>query len=398
MDKPIWTVDQIAAHLTRWQAAWDASAPIEYSFYETVPAHLVQQPSFTAFTLAQRQALADIFTLISDVVPLTFVNVTDNGLKPEAGNERISFYNLNGSTIPFWGAASIFWTEPNGDQLGVIQGSEIVVNRYRADAQGDWGPGDSNPRKLMHEALHALGLAHPGDYNGDSALNYENEAEYQQDSHQYTAMSYWTANNTGADHTIGSVTYYTATPMLHDVAALQLLYGANMSTRTGDTVYGFNSNAGRAAFDINANPFPIFTIWDAAGIDTLDLSGFATASAIDLREGGFTDAGGLTDNIAIAYGAIIENAVGGGGGDAITGNAASNRLDGGAGADLLQGLAGNDTYVVDAVGDSVVEAPDEGSDTVLSAVGYALGANLENLVLTGGAANSTAMSAILSAR
>ena len=39
----------------------------------------------------------------------------------------------------------------------------------------------------------------------------------------------------------------------------------------------------------------------------------------------------------------------------IIGNTGSNTLDGGAGADTMAGGAGNDTYVVDDIGDSVVE-------------------------------------------
>ena len=58
--------------------------------------------------------------------------------------------------------------------------------------------------------------------------------------------------------------------MLYDIAAIQAKYGADMTTRTGDTVYGYNSTANRGAFDFNMNPKPIFTIWDAGGNDTLD--------------------------------------------------------------------------------------------------------------------------------
>ena len=36
----------------------------------------------------------------------------------------------------------------------------------------------------------------------------------------------------------------------------------------------------------------IFTIWDAGGNDTLDLSGYYTPSVIDLREGAYSSAGG----------------------------------------------------------------------------------------------------------
>ncbi|MCO8314543.1 Ig family protein, partial [Pseudomonas mandelii] len=41
--------------------------------------------------------------------------------------------------------------------------------------------------------------------------------------------------------------------------------------------------------------------------------------------------------------------------NSLTGNAAANLLDGKAGADLLDGGAGNDTYIIDNLGDTVIE-------------------------------------------
>jgi trimeric autotransporter adhesin len=68
----------------------------------------------------------------------------------------------------------------------------------------------------------------------------------------------------------------------------------------------------------------------------------------------------------------------------LTGNAAGNLLDGGSGNDTLAGLAGDDIYVIDSVGDVIIEAEGEGIDTVQTALnGHVLAANVENLVLTG---------------
>ncbi|WP_395352726.1 beta strand repeat-containing protein [Variovorax sp. UC122_21] len=82
----------------------------------------------------------------------------------------------------------------------------------------------------------------------------------------------------------------------------------------------------------------------------------------------------------------IENLTGSAFNDKLTGNATGNVLDGGTGADTLIGGAGNDVYVVDSAGDVVTELANEGSDLVQSGTTYTLGANVENLTLTGIAA------------
>jgi len=74
--------------------------------------------------------------------------------------------------------------------------------------------------------------------------------------------------------------------------------------------------------------------------------------------------------------------------NSLTGNAGNDWLDGGAGNDTLLGGLGDDTYIVDTAGDVATENAGEGTDTVLSGISYSLGANVENLTLTGTAANS----------
>lgn len=72
-----------------------------------------------------------------------------------------------------------------------------------------------------------------------------------------------------------------------------------------------------------------------------------------------------------------------GGTDTITGLAGDDMLDGGTGADQLVGGIGNDTYIVDDLGDEVIEGFNNGTDRIESSTSFTLGANVEDLTLTG---------------
>jgi Ca2+-binding RTX toxin-like protein len=81
--------------------------------------------------------------------------------------------------------------------------------------------------------------------------------------------------------------------------------------------------------------------------------------------------------------------MGGLGNDTFYGGADNDYLNGGAGSDILNGGAGNDYYVVDSLGDQVVEASGEGVDSVAASVNYTLSDNVENLYLIAGATVGT---------
>ncbi|HKY01944.1 MAG TPA: putative Ig domain-containing protein, partial [Burkholderiales bacterium] len=86
-----------------------------------------------------------------------------------------------------------------------------------------------------------------------------------------------------------------------------------------------------------------------------------------------TDLGGLSVNEE--FSADIANH--------IVGTSSANTLSGTEFRDLMEGLAGNDTYVVNGTDDVVLEQSGQGADTIQSSVSFELGANVENLTLTG---------------
>ena len=222
----------------------------------------------------------------------------------------------------------------------------------------DWSTGSYNSYSLMHELGHALGLDHPfsGPYPLQMAL----------DTRSYTIMSYTDAphsewvnvtQNLAGTHFWNSSTVVPSTPMVGDILAIQYLYGANTGYNQGNNVYDFDP----------ATPF-YQTIWDTGGQDTLSAARFSQACIINLNEGSYSSLGfrsnwfqysqldwpstpNLTNlydgsnNLGIAWGVVIENAIGGGADDVLTGNPADNRLQGGAGNDTLSGGLGTDTAV-----------------------------------------------------
>jgi len=168
-----------------------------------------------------------------------------------------------------------------------------------------------NLNLILHELGHALGLDHP--FEGVALA-----AAY--DTNHYTVMSYTPDPESGENNDA---------MMLFDVYALQDIWGA-ADYNTGDDTY-----TGSRTDNVD-------TVWDTGGTDTFDASARTNAVRLDLRDGAFSTFGSFED-VAIAYGVTIENAVGGAGDDTLIGNEQANDLSGNGGSDVLKGNTGKDT-------------------------------------------------------
>lgn len=176
-----------------------------------------------------------------------------------------------------------------------------------------------------------------------------------------------------------------------NVSQVQSLTAVNVGSLKLTDSGTVNFSAGAFTGALYLSDFGNRAVLDRAG--TNRVFGGAGADAIIggagieiVRGGGGAD---LIDGGSTANSAAANQLFGEDGDDRLVGGQGADLLDGGAGKDRMQGGLGNDRYVVETVGDTVFESANAGTDSVLSSISFALAADIENLTLTGNAANAT---------
>jgi serralysin len=339
-----YSLDVALAASPRWHGVTAAGTPLTLSyFFSDVPPQYAQLPpgyapaNALAWASLQERTVENVLSEYSKVANITFVRA----VRPSDAD--LGFY---------------FTRSMSSDQYVPVPGSVMQKGTPAGDifvAYQDL----FQPFRIFHDVAHALGLV-----DLDAAINKPGidslglaPSRLFSLAEQDWLPKPWYLVDDSLQIGIAPLTEASG-PMLLDILALQLLYGANTSTAAGDDRYRFD-----------VNPTIYKTIWDAGGYDIIDVSNQTNSSYVTLVPGTYSSIGlrdpfaGFppevrpyatnfqpdmdkwydgTNNLVIAFGATIEDAIGSAADDVLIGNDVSNRLIGGGGNDRLDGGAGID--------------------------------------------------------
>lgn len=337
---------------------WNESA-VSFSFPDADSTFVgnyssAQEPdnSFAELTSAQRQGVVEALSMWSSVANLSFTEITE----PSASG----VIRLAQSSVPDTAWAYL--------PANIERGGDVWFSYHYDYTDPHWQTyGDYAFYTMVHELGHALGLKHPGNYSSSDTSPYMSTSL---DAIQYTVMSYYSYPGASLD-TFPAAASYPQTTMAYDIAAIQYLYGANFNYNADDSWYSFSPTDAK-----------IFrTIWDGNGSDAYDASAYSTGVVLRLEPGAWSvlsndqlaDLGNgvkAPGNVMNAFlyqndsRSLIENAVGGSGGDTLCGSAGDNSLSGGDGSDQLWGEGGNDVLTGGTGADAFWWGHSDGNDSL----------------------------------
>jgi Ca2+-binding RTX toxin-like protein len=324
------------------------------------------------------------------------INATGNSLNNHlTGNSADNILDgAQGADILQGGAGNdIYLVDNTGDS--VVENADGGVDEVRSTFSYTLGNNLENLTLLGNAAINATGNAAVNVLTGNSAANQLDgglgadillggvgDDTYIVDD---AGDSVFEIQGEGND-TVRSTKSYTLT---NNVENLVLLGSASLNGTGNSLANNLTGNSGNNTLD------------GAAGADVMSGGAGNDIYVVDdvndvAIESSNQGSDVLRASVSFVLGANIErleltgtgaiNGTGNSLSNGILGNDASNWLDGGIGADYLTGGRGDDVYIVDQSADVVTEFLAQGIDEVRSSVGWVLGANLENITLTGSAA------------